>query len=91
MKLERKKKVSKLYREQQQLKLIICYFHSKLSIIEQRIFITSLRSRKETSFPIPISKIKKLRPDELIYSVIKHFSLPFSKPQEKGRMGKSES
>lgn len=40
--------------------------HSKLCITDQCILIVSLESRKETRFPIPISKIEKLRPDELV-------------------------
>lgn len=39
---------------------------SKLCLIDQCILILSLRRRKETSFPIPISKTGKLRPDELV-------------------------
>lgn len=55
------KKISKLYRVLLEaissLNSSQVIFHLKLSISDQCILVISLRKRKETSFPIPISEI----------------------------------
>lgn len=98
-----KKKISKLYmvllEAISSLTSSQVSFHSKLSISDQCIPKISLRKRKETSFPIPISEIEKqarwtglpkeyLSPDTPLRNIFLLFSFKATGERKKGKSWK---